>query len=208
MGCCIGAGGTACRLADGALGLDCGADQLREPRLPVDLPPPARAQASSVHKQPASSITTTLVNTTVRLMCVPPLKVHSSSPGYGIFKWSISSQRHHIQYYTIAGASERSNTQGCMALALWNRLDTSEAALLRFASRNHMLDMLGIHSYTNYVSPFDLRTYTHARRVIRAKSYCCCRSRHEGPAYARQCVACSVVPFGGRYAKWVWWAAL
>ena len=72
-----------------------------------------------------------------------------------------------------------------MVPALWNRLDTPEAALLRFASRNHMLDMLDVYSYTNYVSPFDLRTYTHARRVIRAKICCCRRSRHEGPAYAR-----------------------
>ena len=58
----------------------------------------------------------------------------------------------------------------CMVPALWNQLDTPEAALLRFASRNGIICMLDVYSYTNYVSPFDLRTYTHARRVIRATS--------------------------------------
>ncbi len=72
-----------------------------------------------------------------------------------------------------------------MVPALWNQLDTSEVALLRSASRNGIIYRLDVYSYTNYVSPSDLRTYTHARRVIRANSCCCCRSRHEGSTYAR-----------------------
>ena len=72
-----------------------------------------------------------------------------------------------------------------MVSALWNQLDTSEVALLRFASRNGIIYRLDVYSYTNYVSPSDLRTYTHARRVIRVKSCCCRRGRHEEPAYAR-----------------------
>ena len=72
-----------------------------------------------------------------------------------------------------------------MVPALWNQLDTPEVALLRFASRNSITGMLDVYAYTNYVSPCDLRTYTHARRVIRVKSCCCRRGRHEEPAYAR-----------------------
>lgn len=67
----------------------------------------------------------------------------------------------------------------------WNRLDTPEAALLRFASRNYMLDMLDVYPYTHTSHLSIYRIYTHARRVIRAKICCCRRSRHEGPAYAR-----------------------
>ena len=58
----------------------------------------------------------------------------------------------------------------CVVPALWNRLDTPEAALLRFASRNSIIWMFDVYSYTNYGPPCDLRTYTHARRVIRATS--------------------------------------
>jgi hypothetical protein len=78
MACGADGGGTACRLEEGELGGDSGADQLREPRLPVDLPPPARAQASNVHKHMASTITLTLVTATVRCILCFLLKGCSS----------------------------------------------------------------------------------------------------------------------------------
>jgi hypothetical protein len=64
-------GGTAWRLGDDGLdpGLS-GAEKLREPRLPLDRLPPARAHASKVHKHVPSNIVASAVNSTERLIAL------------------------------------------------------------------------------------------------------------------------------------------
>jgi hypothetical protein len=67
-------GGTAWRLDEAAPESGrAGADKLREPRLPLDPPPPARAQASTDHNTMARNITLKAVKVTDRCM------VHSFS---------------------------------------------------------------------------------------------------------------------------------
>jgi hypothetical protein len=62
----------ACEPACGAVAGCCirsaGADALRDPLLPDDLPPPARAQASYVDTHSISPMTTTLAMTMVRFI--------------------------------------------------------------------------------------------------------------------------------------------
>src|SRR4029453_10111053 len=89
MGLCAGDGGTAWRRGAEELGLTSGDDQLREPRLPVDFPPPARAQASSVHKHTASNIMLTLVTATVRFITCLLLKWRVFLPPHPPTRWDV-----------------------------------------------------------------------------------------------------------------------